>query len=73
MAGRGKRYPAGSLGHLMAQIERDEIERRLRRFDYDLMEFVETHQEAIGLRAAGELVSIQRRLRRLRYQIEGKG
>lgn len=73
MARKRKLYPVGSLGHLMAQIEHDEIERRLRRFDYDLMEFVETHQEAIGLRASGELVSIQRRLRRLRYQIEGNG
>ena len=73
MARKRKLYPAGSLGHLMAQIEREEIERRLRRFDYDLMELVEAHQEAIGLEATGELVAMQRRLRRLRYQIEGKG
>lgn len=69
MAVKRKIYPVGSLGHLMAQIEREEIERRLRRFDYDLIEFVEAHQKTIGAKAAGELVAVQRKIRAIRYRI----
>lgn len=45
---------------------------RLRSFDLGLMELVETSQDDMTLKAAGDLVAMHRKLRRLRYQIEAE-
>jgi len=47
-----------------------ELCERLRVFDYGLMELVMQFQDDVTLKAAGELVTMHRALRRLRYQIE---
>lgn len=43
---------------------------QLRTFDHGLMKLVETCQGDMTLKAAGELVAMHRKLRRMRYQIE---
>ncbi len=45
---------------------------QLRGFDLGLMELVERCQDDLSLRAAGDLVAMHRKLRRLRYQIEAE-
>lgn len=62
-----------SLKQIMEQIDRAHLQNELRRLDYGLMDLVLTHQDRLGLRAAGELVAMQRKLRRLRHQLDGKG
>lgn len=44
----------------------------LRELDYALMEYV-TQVECITLKAAGEIVAMHRKLRRMRYEIEVEG
>ena len=43
---------------------------RLRDFDLGLMQLVETCQDDMTLKEAGQLVAMHRKIRRLRYQIE---
>ena len=45
---------------------------RLRGFDLGLMQLVEECQDDMTLKAAGDLVAMHRKLRRLRYQIEAE-
>ncbi len=45
---------------------------QLRTFDHGLMKLVETYQGDMTLKAAGELVAMHRKLRRMRYQIEAE-
>jgi len=45
---------------------------QIRSLDNGLMNLVETFQSEMSLRAADELVRIQKRLRVLRYQIEAE-
>lgn len=49
-----------------------ELCRQVRSLDHALMNLVETFQSEMSLRAADELVRIQKRLRVLRYQIEAE-
>lgn len=43
---------------------------QLHAFDHGLMKLVATFQDDMTLKAAGELVAMHRKLRRMRYQIE---
>ncbi len=45
---------------------------RLRGVDYGLMQLVLDCQDAMNLKASGDLVAMQRALRRLRHQIEAE-
>ena len=62
-----------SLREIVQQIDREWRDDELRRLDHAMIRFVADHQDTIGRQAAGVLVGMQRKLRRLRYEIEGKG
>lgn len=60
----------GAMRRKADQVRAAALCDRLRGFDYGLMDLVLGCQDDMTLKAAGDLVAMQRKLRRLRYQIE---